>query len=174
VIYGCPGEPPGEYARMAEAMPSLMHLAPPMQLVRLVLDRFSPYHERPEEFGLEVVSPFPYYRFVYPTDVATLTKLAYSFEYRYRDGRDPESYVEPLRPVIDAWQAGREDGYRSLSYRRGPGFLMIRDRRPNLEAADYTLEDREAQIYLACEDGARPVRWSRARSPKPRRAALPL
>jgi hypothetical protein len=128
-----------------------------MQLVRLVLDRFSPYHQRPGEFGLEIVGPLSYYRFIYPTDERTLSDLAYSFDYRYRDGRDPESYVEALRPVIDDWQASREDGYRSLSYRRGPGFLVIRDRRPNLEPADYTLEDREARIYMACHEGATPV-----------------
>jgi ribosomal peptide maturation radical SAM protein 1 len=157
IIYGCPGEPPEEYARMAQRLPSLTHLAPPMQLVRLVLDRFSPYHERPAEFGLEVIGPLSYHRFIYPADEQTLSDLAYSFEYRYSDGRDPEVYVEPLRPVIDGWQAGREQGYRSLSYRRGPGFLIIGDRRPNLEAADYTLEDREARIYLACEDGATPL-----------------
>jgi ribosomal peptide maturation radical SAM protein 1 len=154
IIYGCPGEPPEEYARMAEILPSLSHLEPPMQLVRLVLDRFSPYHERPAAFGLEVVGPLPYYRFVYPGDDQTISDLAYSFAYSYRDGRDPEVYVEPLRPVIEAWQAGRDAGYRSLSYRRGPGFLTIQDRRPNLEGADYTLEDREARIFMACEDGA--------------------
>jgi ribosomal peptide maturation radical SAM protein 1 len=157
IIYGCPGEPPEEYARMAEVLPSLTHFEPPMQLVRLVLDRFSPYHQRPGEFGLEIVGPLSYYRFIYPTDERTLSDLAYSFDYRYRDGRDPESYVEALRPVIDDWQASREDGYRSLSYRRGPGFLVIRDRRPNLEPADYTLEDREARIYMACQEGATPV-----------------
>jgi len=157
IIYGCPGEPPEEYARMAEVLPSLAHLEPPMQLVRLVLDRFSPYYERPAEFGLQVVGPLAYYRFIYPTDEQTHSDLAYSFEYRYHDGRDPERYVEPLRPVIDSWQGSRQEGYRSLTYRRGPGFLTIHDRRPNLEAADYTLEDREAQIYLACEDGATPI-----------------
>jgi ribosomal peptide maturation radical SAM protein 1 len=157
IIYGCPGEPPDEYARMADALPALSHLDPPMQLVRLVLDRFSPYHERPEAFGLDVVGPLPYYRFVYPVDERALRDLAYSFEYTYRDGRDPESYVAPLRPVVDGWRDGREAGYRSLTYGRGPGFITIRDRRPNLEPADYTLEDREARIFMACEDGATPA-----------------
>ena len=156
IIYGCPGEPPAEYARMARALPSLSHLEPPMQLVRLVLDRFSPYHERPAAFGLEIVGPLPYYRFIYPADDQVLSDLAYSFEYSYRDGRDPEVYVEALRPVIDSWQASRGLGHGSLRYRRGPGFLTIHDRRPNVAEADYTLEDREARIFMACEDGATP------------------
>ena len=51
VIYGLPGEPAEEYARMADAMRSLVHLEPP-RLVPLALDRFSPYHQRPEAYGL--------------------------------------------------------------------------------------------------------------------------
>ena len=38
--------------------------------------------------------------------------------------------------------------------RRGPDFLVVRDRRPTVEPADYTLSESEARIYLACEDGA--------------------
>ncbi len=51
------------------------------------------------------------------------------------------------------WREGSEAGYRSLRYRRGPDFLLVRDRRPGLEPADYTFDDHEARIYLACEDG---------------------
>ena len=153
IIYGFPGEPPEEYARMAELVPSLTHLEPPM-LARLRVERFSPYHERPREFGLEVMRPLPHYRFVYPVDEATLTDLAYTFEYRHLDGRDPETYAGPLCRLIEKWQANGETAFRSLRYRRGPGFLTITDRRPNLEAADYSFDEAEALIYLACEDGA--------------------
>jgi ribosomal peptide maturation radical SAM protein 1 len=153
VIYGFPGEPPEEYARMAEIVPSLTHLEPPM-IARLRVERFSPYHERPSEFGLEVTGPLPHYRFVYPVDEATLNDLAYTFEYRHLDGRDPETYAGHLCRAIERWQAAGESAFRSLRYRRGPGFLTITDRRPNLEAADYTFDETEALIYLACEDGA--------------------
>jgi ribosomal peptide maturation radical SAM protein 1 len=161
VIYGLPGEPPEEYARMAGDVLSLTHLAPP-NLVPLSLDRFSPYHERPQDFGLELLGPLPWYRMVYPVEPATLADLAYVFEHRHADGRNPETYVEPLRRAIETWQANGAAGYRSLRYRRGPGFLVIHDRRPNIEAADYTLGEREAQLYLACEDGATPAEASQA------------
>ena len=45
-------------------------------------------------------------------------------------------------------------GYRALRYRRGPGFVVVHDRRPNLDPADYTFSEHEATLYLACEDGA--------------------
>ena len=153
VIYGFPGEPPEEYARLADVLPSLTHLAVP-ELCRLAIHRFSPYHNRPGEFGLEVLGPLPWYRLVYPADDATLADLAYNFEYRHADGRDPETYVAPLRAVIEAWRAGGVAGDRALRYRRGPGFLVVHDRRPNLEPADYSFDEREARLFLACEDGA--------------------
>jgi len=153
VIYGFPGEPPEEYARLARLAPSLTHLAPPT-LCRLAIHRFSPYHDRPAEFGLEVLGPLPWYRLVYPADEATLAELAYNFDYRHADGRDPETYVGALREAIEAWQTSHPASSRALRYRRGPGFLAVHDRRPNLEPADYSFSEREARLFLACEDGA--------------------
>ena len=161
VIYGLPGEPPEEYATMAEAVPSLTHLQPPT-LCPLWVERFSPYFERPEDFGLELLGPVPWYPLIYDVEPATLAELAYAFEYRYADGRNPENYIEPLRRAIESWNANSEAGFRSLRYRRGPGFLAIRDRRPNLDAADYSFGEREARLYLACEDGATPADVSQA------------
>ena len=152
IVWGIPGEPPEEYARMAEMMASLTHLTPPT-LCRLVLHRFSPYHERPTDFGLEILGPLPWYRLVYGVADDVLTDLANDFDYRYVDGREPESYTAPLRKAVEAWSAAPE-GYRSLRYRRGPGFVVVEDRRPNLPTADYTFEEREARIFLACRDGA--------------------
>jgi ribosomal peptide maturation radical SAM protein 1 len=153
VIYGFPGESPDEYARMAELVPSLVHLQPP-NWGPVVLHRFSPFHERPAQHGLEIVGPRWWYPYVYAADAATLSDLAYSFEHRYVDGRNPETYVTPLGRAIEAWRAGWPAGYRTLRYRRGPEFLVVHDRRPGLQSADYSFGEHEARIYLACEDGA--------------------
>jgi ribosomal peptide maturation radical SAM protein 1 len=153
VIYGFPGEPPEEYARMAEVVPSLVHLQPPT-LCRLVLNRFSPYHDRPRELGLEIVGPRRWYGLVYDADEATLADLAYTFEYRHLDGREPEAYVTAFQEAIEAWREASPSSYRALRYRRGAGLLVIYDRRVGLEMADYVFEEHEARIYLACEDGA--------------------
>ena len=155
VIYGFPGEPPEEYARMAALVPALEHLAPP-SLGPLVLDRFSPYHERPHDFGLEIAGPLPYYEMIYPADTATLNDLAYSFQYAHADDRDPDGYVLPLRRALDAWRSTSETGYRALRYRRGPGGLIVQDGRPHSDRANYTFGEEEAAIYLACDDGATP------------------
>jgi ribosomal peptide maturation radical SAM protein 1 len=154
IVYGLPGEPPAEYARMADIMRSLVHLEPP-RLVPLSLDRFSPYHQQPFAFGLIPTGARRDYRFIYGgLDEDALNDLAYCFEYRHADGRDPASYVRPLREVVEAWQASRETALGSLRYRRGRQPLIVTDRRPGLPAYEYRFGAVEAAAYLACEDGA--------------------
>ena len=155
VIYGFPGEPPEEYDRMASLVKSLTHLTPPA-LYNLQLERFSPYHQRPREHGLEITGPKPYYRLIYPADEDTLNDLAYQFDYRYIDGRKPETYITALKQSLDDWRADFAAG-ANLSYRRGPGFLLINDRRPSLGGYDYSLRESEARIYLDCDGGATPM-----------------
>jgi hypothetical protein len=154
IVYGLPGEPPSEYARMADVMRSLVHLEPP-HLVPLSLDRFSPYHQRPDAFGLVPTGARRDYRFIYEgLDEATLNDLAYCFEYRHADGRDPASYVRPLRETVEAWQSSRAVALGSLRYRRGRGSLIVTDRRPGLPAYEYRFGAVEAAAYLGAEDGA--------------------
>jgi hypothetical protein len=94
---------------------------------------------------------------IYPADAATLNDLAYSFEYAHADDRDPDTYVAPLRRAIDEWRTAHPTGYRTLRYRRGPGILVVQDGRPHSDRANYRFGEREAAIYLACEDGATPA-----------------
>lgn len=155
VIYGFPGEPPEEYDRMTHLMKSLGHLEPP-SLIRLGMERFSPYHQRPQDFNLEVIGPRQYYRFAYPCDEATLSDLAYSFDYRYTDDQSPETYVGPIKQSIEEWQSNYDAANASLQYQRGPDFLIINDRRPNFEPYEYRLGETEARIYLASDSGATP------------------
>lgn len=152
-IYGFPHEPIEEYDRMADLVKSLTHLRPPQFFFQIAVERFSPYFERPLEFGLKLLGPRRFYRFVYPCDEKARTDLAYIFDYTHEDGRNPNHYVTKLRAQVDYWK-NEFSVDRVLEWRRGPGFLLIRDRRPGLDKYDYSLADTEARIYLACDEGA--------------------
>jgi hypothetical protein len=152
LLYGFPGEPPEEYDYMRDLVPSLVHLEPPM-FMPIELERFSPYFDRPSEYGIEIIGPLPHYRFLYSITPEELTNLAYDFEFRYVDGRDPLTYTKGLAEEIDRWRELKERAVGSLYYRRGPGFLLVQDRRPGLETADYRFDGIEAKIYLACDAG---------------------
>jgi ribosomal peptide maturation radical SAM protein 1 len=153
LITGIPREPADEYARMAALIPSLAHLEPPT-LTELAVYRFSPYHTTPGPLGLEVTGPAAFYEVLYPAPPELRRDLAYFFDHRHLDGRDPRTYTGGVRDAVEAWRGGRERGRGSLRYRRGPGFLEIADDRPGLPPAHYALGEEEARIHLACEDGA--------------------
>jgi ribosomal peptide maturation radical SAM protein 1 len=161
ILYGFPGEPPAEYERMAEVLPSLTHLPPP-ETHSILVERFSPYHQNPEAFGLKSLKPFPFYRHLYRVDEETLNDLAYDFTHEYADGRDPEAYARPVIEFAERWRAAYRAGGHPLSYRRGPGFMLIRDRRFALPHNDYQLGEAESAIYLACDAGATPAAVARA------------
>ena len=152
LLYGFPGEPSEEYGRMCELVPSLVHLEPP-NFMPIELERFSPYFDRPTEFGIEILGPLPHYRFLYSVAPEALRNLAYDFEFRYSDGRDPQTYTKDLAEAVERWRQLRQRAVGSLTYRRGPGFLLVQDRRPGLETADYRFDGIEAKIYLACDAG---------------------
>ena len=138
---------------MAELIPSLIHFTPP-NFMPIQMERFSPYFDRPAEFGIELTGPMPQYKFLYPVSSEALSNLAYDFEHRYLDGRDPETYVTGLSNAVDRWRQFSKDGPGYLHYRRGPGFLSVEDRRAGVEAADYRFDGIEEKIYLACDAGA--------------------
>jgi len=152
-IYGFPHEPIEEYDRMADLVKSLTHLRPPDFFSKIEVERFSPHFERPHEFGLKILGPRGFYRFVYPCDEKACTDLAYIFDYAHEDGRNPNHYLTKLREQVDYWK-NEFSVDQVLEWRRGPGFLLIRDRRPGLDKYDYSLGDTEARIYLACDEGA--------------------
>ena len=154
LLYGTPGETLADYERMASVMQSLTHLQPP-STGQMVIERFSPYHQNPAAFGLTDVKPCAFYRFLYG-DEAPLNDLAYDFSHEYADGGDAARHLNTVKSVIERWREDFYKGMNSLTYKRGPNFLVISDRRSNLETFDYYLSQTEAIIYLCCDGGATP------------------
>lgn len=81
-LYGFPGEMAAHYAAVAPLVPALEHLEPPNAFSPLIVDRFSPYHDKPEAFGIAAVEPIAAYRGLFPRH-ARLDAIAYHFLGRY-------------------------------------------------------------------------------------------
>ncbi len=152
VLYGLPGEDPAECARVAALIPALVHLCPP-SLAPLTLDRFSPYFERSDEHGLEVLGPPVHYPLLYDLEEETLAELAWTFEYRLADGARPETYARGLREQVIAWRETAVANRNALTYRCGPTFIEITDRRTTCGNHRFVLDQLEACIYLGCLPG---------------------
>lgn len=109
LLWGFPGEDPEEYARMSELIPLLTHLHPPFWVLPIRLDRFSPYFEDPESFGIDRIYPYPAYSYVYPTlDADAVANLAYYFTADPKTLRPGGEHAGKLGREIARWRAIHE------------------------------------------------------------------
>ena len=149
LIWGFPGEPPEEYARMAELIPLLTHLSPPGGHGAIRLDRFSPNYEKAEQFGLVNVTPAPAYGYIYPLAPEAVANLAYHFTFDYRVPQDVESYTQPVAEQIEAWKAAYP---HSTLFSLDTGTtLLICDLRPVASECLTVLTELQRVLYLACD-----------------------
>ena len=152
LLHGFPGEDPAEYARMAERLPLLHHLAPPMACCPIRLDRFSPNFEEAEARGFSEVRPYPSYGLVFGLEEAEAARMAYYFSYRHADGRDTAAYTAPLEAAVNAW---REAHSRSmLAMVDKGGHILIADQREVAPEPFVMLDGLEAAVLRACAGAA--------------------
>lgn len=79
MLWGFPGEDDAWYGETAGMLAALEHLQPPGGITRLRLDRFSVYHDRPQDFGLDL-RPVQSLRWVYPLPEEVCRDLTYFFQ----------------------------------------------------------------------------------------------
>lgn len=152
LLYGFPGEDPAEYAAMAKLLPSLYHLEPPLAIGPVRVDRFSPYFEHPEQYGLVSLRPSIMFQYVYPFPRDVLERLAYSFDYDYADRRDPLTYAQPVLDAVAVWhELAGTVALRCLD--RSDGILILTDTRPGAEEFQRRLTGIDRAIYLFCDTG---------------------
>lgn len=152
LMWGIPGEPPEEYSRMAELVPLLLHLPPPIAGGSVRLDRFSPYFEDPSTFGLTDVRPLESYRHIYPVAEDSVRNLAYSFSYGYGDRREPQSYTRRLSGRIAYWQSSATAA--ALFYADLGGSLLVIDLRQRGNRVLTQLDAVDRAMFMAADSAA--------------------
>jgi ribosomal peptide maturation radical SAM protein 1 len=85
LLWGFPSDEPEAYAETLALVPLLHHLQPPSELVHISIDRFSPYYNRAQSYGLSNLRPHPVYRAVFPAHT-DFGKVAYRFVADYQSG----------------------------------------------------------------------------------------
>lgn len=157
-LYGFPGEEPDDYWSVIAQMPNLHHLQPPRIATRIALERFSPYHQRPE-LGFGVRRPAAFYRHVYDLPERELMDLVFIF-----DADDAGIAGEPEQALLDAVKAWQDAYFTSTltSERNGHG-LVIMDRRAHRDHRDYSIsEPWQIAAYELLADGHGPTSLSKA------------
>jgi ribosomal peptide maturation radical SAM protein 1 len=106
LLVGFPDEPEEVYRKYYEDLPLLMHLEPPSGAYPVRFDRFSPYHMRAREYGLELKA-CDFYSMIYPFPAEELNDLAYFFtdqNYNAPYITTTARWLGKLRERVETWQ----------------------------------------------------------------------
>lgn len=154
-LVGMPGESLEWYSETLEWLPLTVHLQPPTGMRFIRYDRFSPYHEQPQNYGLKLV-PNKAYTYIYPVSSETLEDLAYFFEEQtQKDFQEPEKYLEhqALEAYLNEW--------KSLFFAEQPPTLRvveddgkqmtILDTRPCATSEEHILQGVSYWVYRECD-----------------------
>src|SRR5262249_42314429 len=143
-----------EYERMARQLPKLVHLRPPNGVSDIEFHRFSPYHSRPSEFGIEL-KPSWQYSYIYPFPEETLARIAYIFQSKRAPGHG--AYTQSLVRVVAQWRQSFDAMNCALTWRDQEGGILVQDRRPGFMACDYIIRGHAANVYRLLDE-PRPLR----------------
>lgn len=119
LLVGFPGEGAEVYQRYLEIIPLLAHLEPPSGVYPVRFDRFSPYFNQAQSYGL-ALHPMDFYTFIYPFNEAALNDLAYYFSDRNVQADyfvTIAKWLGKLQSAISRWQARWIDSNQNLPSR---------------------------------------------------------
>lgn len=133
-LYGFPGECDADYLPVLDQFPALHHLTPPMGASRIVVERFSPYFDRPE-LGFADLRAAGHYRIVYDLPESELFEMAYLFSAPERGiGEETAGLLES---AIDAWRSQHQDC--RLVYWDLDGVVLLSNSRPEYAWSEFTI-----------------------------------
>ena len=110
LLYGFPGDLNEWYSEILRLLPFLVHLNPPVGLSELSIDRFSPYFDHPEQFGLTNLQPHAAYYDVFPAE-SDLHNLAYHFTAESdSESLKDTAVIQELEGAVARWRQMLESG----------------------------------------------------------------
>ena len=150
ILYDIPGESDEDIMEMVRLIPALRGLTPPTVCMAMQLDRFSPFFDHAEDFGIEDVRPVEAYACVYPWPEQELRRVAYSFAFRRDSSLVRKAHVRRLQEEVKLWQAA--EGRVRLVLRVAESGATVVETQLGADDRRVELDDLELILYVACED----------------------
>ena len=150
ILYGFPGETPEDYRSLLELVRAIRFLRPPCAAGPIRLDRFSPYHNSPADFGLTKVRPLSTYHYLYPFEDESLKRIAYYFDFDYEPDNDPTGFAAEVVSYVYEWKSNPELGCL-WSLARPDGSLALLDTRSDATVPELILTGLEQAAYEFCD-----------------------
>jgi hypothetical protein len=104
LLWAFPGDELHAYQETLSLLPLIRHLQPPFRMIHLSVERFSPYFDRPEAYGISNVRPLNLYGAVLPPH-ADIEKVAYHFVADYECAAYHNlDIIQEIMEEINVWQ----------------------------------------------------------------------
>ena len=123
-LFGFPGENEAEVDRLAETVQAIHHLEPPNAASVLYLERFSPYHMTPDEWGLTGIRAAKAYAYVYPHAKESVDNLAFFFDCDFFSKKEGGAAFAKLQKLVARWKWAHESSHLVAIPRRGALWIL--------------------------------------------------
>ena len=150
MLYGFPGETQQDYDEILKFLPAIRFLGAPTGYGAIRLDRFSPYFDHSDDYGLINVRSLSPYQYLYPFDEPSLKSIAYYFDFDYHPTVDPTGYAQAAIAYIQNWQHYPESG-SLVAVDQPDGTLMLQDTRSDAYLSQVKLDGLEKCAYQYCD-----------------------
>ncbi len=148
-MVGFPGEVEEDHLQQMALMESLSHYYPPdISWVRI--DRYSPFHSRPDNYGISNLRPFSSFKYLYPELAESQReRMAYFFLADFEAQNKMSGYAFEVRDLIQKWND--EFVHSALFHFELNEQLIVADFRPNAQKNIHRLTDNQQLVYDACD-----------------------
>lgn len=149
-LFGFPGELRSDYAEISRIVPLVSHLRPPIGWGRIRVDRFSPYHDRPSDFGISTLRAARPYELLFQWTPNELAELAYYFDADFPLDEGIAEEWKRLGDLLLAWKSRRLPR-TSLTWRSERTRVVIEES-AEPESTQTVLDGLAAFAYMSCSE----------------------
>jgi ribosomal peptide maturation radical SAM protein 1 len=150
LLIGFPGEPESVFKKYVDVLPNFIHLPPPSDAFHVRFDRYSPYFEEAQKYGLDL-HPSDFYSFIYPFDEKVLSNMAYYFadhNYGAEYIANVSAWSARVRQRVADWRSRWQDRsqlHPVLEWRQKGGKSVVYDSRDG-NAVEHELDANAVQL----------------------------
>lgn len=149
MLYGTPGEDEADYVNIEKVITKIGHLRPPCWIGTINVDRFSPYFDRPSDFGIEEIKPFLSTSLIFPFSEDIVRGLSYHFEMKHRDALEELGHIARVLQLVQEWRERHSQTYLRSWWVDEQ--LVVEDGR-TVPAQRFVLDDVKSQILREAAD----------------------
>lgn len=153
LLFGFPGEQAEFYNETIDVIPKLTHLHAPGAAIPFCLIRFSPYHSKPEQYGIRNIKPDPAYKYMFSQNGEDkLLDFAYYFTFTSDSAEVTASYQQKLTINANRW---KKEFYHSILFFKelDDGGALVVDTRTCTNEDVYVINQDMLKILKKCENG---------------------